>query len=108
MWTDINTKPKQGKVFRKFRGHVMGIPTEYNDDDYKKEVINTPSEFDAPCPEGKGSTKGVCWEKSERPNPDRCQTEWRRIASANQNGWREALEPRSVLRLMGKTLEVWV
>jgi hypothetical protein len=26
MWTDINTKPKQGAVFRAFRGHVMGIP----------------------------------------------------------------------------------
>ena len=23
MWTDINTKPKQGAVFRAFRGHVM-------------------------------------------------------------------------------------
>jgi hypothetical protein len=74
MGTDINTKPKQGKVFRKFRGHVMGIPTKYNDDDYKKEVITIPSEFDAPCPKGKGSTEGVCWEKSGRPNPDRCQT----------------------------------
>ncbi len=26
MWTDINTKPKQGLVYRVFRGHVMGIP----------------------------------------------------------------------------------
>ena len=31
MWTDINTKPKQGAVFRAFMGHVMGIPTDYND-----------------------------------------------------------------------------
>jgi hypothetical protein len=31
MWTDINTKPKQGAVFRAFRGHVMGIPADYND-----------------------------------------------------------------------------
>jgi hypothetical protein len=30
MWTDINTKPKQGNVFRVFRGHVMGIPADYN------------------------------------------------------------------------------
>ena len=30
MWTDINTKPKQGAVFRAFRGHVMGIPTDYS------------------------------------------------------------------------------
>jgi hypothetical protein len=31
MWTDINTKPKQGAVFRAFKGHVMGIPADYND-----------------------------------------------------------------------------
>jgi hypothetical protein len=31
MWTDINTKPKQGADFRAFRGHVMGIPADYND-----------------------------------------------------------------------------
>ncbi len=30
MWTDINTKPKQGAVFWAFRGHVMGIPADYN------------------------------------------------------------------------------
>jgi hypothetical protein len=34
MWTDINTKPKQGAVFRAFRGHVMGIPADYNDASY--------------------------------------------------------------------------
>ncbi len=31
MWMDINTKPKQGAAFRAFRGHVMGIPADYND-----------------------------------------------------------------------------
>ncbi len=31
MWTDINTKPKQGKVYRVFRGYVMGIPADYKD-----------------------------------------------------------------------------
>ena len=30
MWTDINTKPKQGAVIWAFRGHVMGIPADYN------------------------------------------------------------------------------
>ena len=30
MWTDINTKQKQGTVFQVFRGHVMGIPAYYN------------------------------------------------------------------------------
>ena len=32
MWTDINTKPKQEAVFRAFRGYVMGIPADYNED----------------------------------------------------------------------------
>ena len=31
MWTDINTKLKQGAVFWAFRGHVMGISADYND-----------------------------------------------------------------------------
>jgi hypothetical protein len=31
MWVGINTKPKQRTVFRVFRGHIMGIPTDYND-----------------------------------------------------------------------------
>ena len=38
MWADINTKPKQGAAFREFRGHVMRIPNDYNDDDYKHTV----------------------------------------------------------------------
>ena len=39
---DINTKPKQGTVYRKFRGHVMGIPADYNDKDYEGKVRTTP------------------------------------------------------------------
>ena len=31
MWASINTKHKQGTVFRVFRGYVMGIPADYND-----------------------------------------------------------------------------
>jgi len=38
MWADINTKPKQGAAFREFRGHVMGIPSDYNDDNYRNLV----------------------------------------------------------------------
>ncbi len=38
MWTDINTKPKQGLVFRVFHGHVMGIPADYKDSDYEGKV----------------------------------------------------------------------
>ena len=31
MDTDISTHPKQGTVFRAFRGHVMGILTDFSD-----------------------------------------------------------------------------
>ena len=34
MWTDINTTPKQGTVFRVFQGHVMGIPADYNNESF--------------------------------------------------------------------------
>jgi hypothetical protein len=43
MWTDINTKPKQGLVFCMFRGHVMGIPAHYRDADYKGKVPLLPN-----------------------------------------------------------------
>ena len=32
MWCDILTKPKQGSVFRKFRGHLMNVPEDYDDE----------------------------------------------------------------------------
>ena len=32
MWSDILTKPKQDSVFRKFRGHLMNVPTDYDDE----------------------------------------------------------------------------
>ncbi len=43
MWTDINTKPKQGAVFCKFRGHMMGIPVDYIDADYINKVPLRPN-----------------------------------------------------------------
>jgi hypothetical protein len=42
MWTDINTKPKQGIVYRVFRRHVMGIPADYKDSDYAGKVPVSP------------------------------------------------------------------
>ena len=39
MWCDILTKPKQGSVVRKFRGHLMNVPTNYDDD---AERLRTP------------------------------------------------------------------
>ena len=32
MWCDILTKPKQGSIFRKFRGHLMNVTQDYDDD----------------------------------------------------------------------------
>ena len=32
MWCDILTKPKQGSIIRKFRGHLMNVPQDYDDD----------------------------------------------------------------------------
>ncbi len=43
MWTDINTKPKQGVVYRVFRGQVMGIPADYKDSDYAGKVPISPA-----------------------------------------------------------------
>ncbi len=43
MWTDINTKPKQGVVYRVFRGHMMGIPADYKDSDYVGKVPISPA-----------------------------------------------------------------
>ncbi len=42
MWTDINKKPKQGAVFQAFRGHVMGIPADYNDASFATRCIFRP------------------------------------------------------------------
>ena len=32
MRCDILTKPKQGSIFREFRGHLMNVPKDYDDD----------------------------------------------------------------------------
>jgi hypothetical protein len=57
MWTDINTKPKQGTVFREFRAQVMGIEPEYNDANYANRIYVRPPDhpvgFHAPIPTDK-------------------------------------------------------
>jgi hypothetical protein len=35
MWTDVNTKHKQGAAYREFRSCMMDIPVDYNDDEFK-------------------------------------------------------------------------
>ncbi len=42
MWTDINTKPKQGTIHPKFWAHVMGIPADYNDKNYAGVILSIP------------------------------------------------------------------
>ena len=42
MWTDINTKPKQGAVFREFRGQVMGVFGDYVDSVVKHSIYLRP------------------------------------------------------------------
>ena len=32
MWYDILTKPKQGSIFRIFRGNLMNVPMNYDDE----------------------------------------------------------------------------
>jgi hypothetical protein len=49
MWTDLNTKPKQGAVFWAFRGHVMGIPADYNDASFATRCTFIPPNW-APAP----------------------------------------------------------
>jgi hypothetical protein len=66
MWTDINTKPKQGKVFREFRGHVMGIPADYNDDDYKTTIVTIPPVGSMPPIPGIGVASKECVEESQK------------------------------------------
>ena len=42
MWTDINTKPKQGAVFREFRGQVMGVSEDYVDSVFEHSIYLRP------------------------------------------------------------------
>ncbi len=46
MWTDINTKPKQGTVFQVFWGHVMGISVDYNDNSFATRCIFRPPNWE--------------------------------------------------------------
>ena len=105
MWMDINTKPKQGKVFCEFRGHVMGIPTEYNDDEYKKEVITIPPvSLLLPVPRAKEASKECVGESKKGQNltaarPPRARAP---IKIVGGKPWSPGVYCN--LRLMGNTL----
>ena len=38
MWADINTKPLQGQLFREMRSKLMGIDTNYDDDQERRRT----------------------------------------------------------------------
>ncbi len=44
MWTDINTKPKQGAALQNFRAQVMGIKPDYCDAYYPTRIHVSPPE----------------------------------------------------------------
>ena len=48
MWMDINTKPRQGGVFCEFKGNVLGILTDSNDNNYKATIPFTPAKLMLP------------------------------------------------------------
>ncbi len=75
MWMDINTKPKQGAVFRAFRGHIMGIPTYYKDASFATRCNFRPPNW---IPEQvSSSVAGVCWRqyKGTRTDPSQAGCE---------------------------------
>jgi hypothetical protein len=45
MWMDIKTTPNQGTVFWVFRGHVMGIPMDYNNKSFATRCNFRPPNF---------------------------------------------------------------
>jgi len=109
MWTDINTKPKQGTVYHKFRGHVMGIPADYNDKDYKGKVRTTPP-VDSMLPilkEPKASQECVGGNQKDinltnaRPSESESRAP---IKLVNGHPWSPNVYRN--LRLIGKSLEV--
>ena len=36
MWSDVNTKPKQGRQFRVLRSELMNVPVDYDDEAERK------------------------------------------------------------------------
>jgi hypothetical protein len=68
MWTEINTKPKQGLVYQEFRGHVMGICRLQQLRLQSKLSICSPSQFDAAGAQSTESIAGVSWGEPTREN----------------------------------------
>jgi hypothetical protein len=71
MWTNINTKPKQGQVYRVFRGHVMGIPADYKDSDYAGKVPLSPDMSMLPMTKAQLASQECVGENQLSPTTDR-------------------------------------
>ena len=109
MWTDINTKLKQGAMYRKFRGHVMGIPADYNDKDYEGKVKTVPPvDSMLPIPkEPKASQECVGGSQKDinltSDRPSGCESR-APIKIVDGRPWSPNIYRN--LRLVGKSLEV--
>jgi hypothetical protein len=113
MWTDINTKPKQGAVFCKFRGHMMGIPVDYNNADYINKVPLMPKVSMLPLTKEQLASQECVGEQESHNNP----TEDRLDGSVQDTSLRppiimisgSAWSPsvyRALRLLLGNTLDV--
>jgi len=93
MWTDIYTKPKQGAVFWAFRGHVMGIPADYNINFFASSCNSRPpteSVSMLPIPRDRVAVKECVGEQAvsnkdaeirdQAPTKDRPKDRWVRFA----------------------------
>jgi hypothetical protein len=67
--SDINTKPKQGAFFCKFRGHMMGIPVDYNNADYIDKVPLTPNVSMLPLTKEQLASQECVGEQESHNNP---------------------------------------
>jgi hypothetical protein len=112
MWTDINTKPKQGSVFHEFRSHVMGIPADYNDKDYQGKVKSTPPIVSMlPVPRTKKASKECVEENqkdliltADRPSIPMTGEKRAPIKIVDGREWSPGVYRN--LRLLGRSLEV--
>jgi len=135
MWTDINTKPKQGAVFRAFRRHVIGIPADYNDAFFASSCnFRLPTEpvLMLPIPRDQVAAKECVGEQAvsnkdveirdQAPTKDRPKNRWVRFAVESSTSRPTKQDQRApikmvdgrawspgiyqALRLLGKSLDV--
>jgi hypothetical protein len=123
MWTDINTKPKQGAVFREFRGQVMGIPADYDDAHFQQCIhlrppTTPPSAAPTPDPTTSQGKTILPVPKADRPGSQECvggsaglaetapavESERAPLRLVSGRAWSPGVY--RALRLLGRSLEV--